>query len=289
MHRFLLARPAPPLAPFVRFYSQREACLRDGVVVHPVHARAAPMLEFVFGDRFKVTNADGSGERISPRTVIVGSQTYPRAQLHLSGTIENFVIMFQPTGLNQLFAIPMTELTNCDYDAQAVLGPAMSSLEQSLGEASTFAVRVGIVDAFLSHLSLQSRSGLWVAPAVRTMMRTRGCIQIERLARAAGVSPRQFERTFKTEVGIRPKLFARIVRFESALDNKARHPGKSWANVAHEFGYFDQMHMIHDFDELTGGNPTETLGKLQFLFREQIEAALEGRSSGAGAGDRYIL
>jgi hypothetical protein len=43
---------------------------------------------------------------------------------------------------------------------------------------------------------------------------------------------------------VHPKLFARIVRFEAALDSKARSLGKSWTDVAHEFGYYDQMHLL---------------------------------------------
>jgi hypothetical protein len=53
---------------------------------------------------------------------------------------------------------------------------------------------------------------------------------------------------------MRPKLLARIARFEAALEDKARFATKSWTDVAHEFGYYDQMHLVHDFGEFTGRN-----------------------------------
>ena len=91
------------------------------------------------------------------------------------------------------------------------------------------------------------------------------------LAMHSGIGNRQFERMFVESFGMRPKLYARMVRFQSALDCKARST-KSWTDVAHEFGYHDQMHMIHDFKELTGQTPTETLCLVEIFFRQQIEA-----------------
>jgi AraC-like DNA-binding protein len=72
------------------------------------------------------------------------------------------------------------------------------------------------------------------------------------------------------------KLFARIVRFEAALDRKARASTTSWAHIAHELGYFDQMHMIHDFAEFTGGTPTQMLREVEGLFRERVKAIRDG-------------
>jgi AraC-like DNA-binding protein len=89
---------------------------------------------------------------------------------------------------------------------------------------------------------------------------------------------------------MRPKLYARIARFEAALDSKVRLSSKSWTEVAQEFEYCDQMHMIHDFEDFTGQTPTKTLRQTELLFRGQIEAM---RSAGffANANDdpRVVL
>ena len=101
---------------------------------------------------------------------------------------------------------------------------------------------------------------------------------------------RQFERRFTQQVGMRPKLFARIARFEAALENKARFGSKSWTEVAHEYGYYDQMHMIHDFAEFTGGTPAETLAQLERVFVEQMRTMRSPDSSKAiDSNSRLIL
>ena len=100
---------------------------------------------------------------------------------------------------------------------------------------------------------------------------------------------RQFERRFIQQVGMRPKLFARIARFEAALEGKARFVTRSWTDVAHDFGYYDQMHMIHDFAEFTGGTPTETLTQLETVYVEQIKTMRSGRPSATAVGNPRLI
>ena len=88
---------------------------------------------------------------------------------------------------------------------------------------------------------------------------------------------------------MRPKLFARIARFEAALHSKACSAQKSWTDVAHEFGYHDQMHMVHDFEEFTGGTPTSVLKQFEILFREQIDAMRLRRLSEKSTSDSRLI
>lgn len=251
MHRIRFIRPAPGLEQFVRFYSQRDARIRDEVVVHPVHARAAPLLEFIFGDRIKVF----VGNRYvatSPDVLIVGAQTQSNAELRIQGTLQCFVILFQPDGLHRLFSLPMRELTDRNYDARGALGPVVSNLHQRLGECESLEERVRIVDQFLLQRSMKLRGVEGISGIAQQIVSRAGSLPIANLAVSAGLGLRQFERRSFEQVGVQPKLFSRIVRFEAALDSKARYSQKSWAQIAHELGYFDQMHMIHDFHRFTG-------------------------------------
>lgn len=58
------------------------------------------------------------------------------------------MILFQPTGLHRLFSAPMHELTDRDYEAQAVLGVLISQLEQRLGDGRSFGERAHVADQF---------------------------------------------------------------------------------------------------------------------------------------------
>ncbi len=280
--------PSPNLSKLVRFYVQRKVQIGDRVVVHPVPARATPMIEFDLGDPVDVRYANHAVLLKAPKTVVVGLQTYRRVEMHLRGSLESFVIMFQPDGLHWLFSICTREVTDKDYDAQSVLGSSITQLRERLGECRSFGERVRVTDSFLLRQSLRSRPFGGISAAAEQVILASGRVNILALADTAGMSMRQFQRRFAEEVGMRPKLFARIARFEAALTDKARSTAKSWTDVAHEFGYYDQMHMVHDFAEFTGGTPTETLQELETVFVEQIRTL---RTSGrkADTDPRLVL
>jgi len=86
---------------------------------------------------------------------------------------------------------------------------------------------------------------------------------------------RQFERRFHEETGVPPKVFARVARFQAALDAKLASPERTWLDVAHSFGYYDQMHMIHDFQSLGSNTPTQLLVQMGDV-RPPALAAAEG-------------
>jgi AraC-like DNA-binding protein len=282
--------PTPSLKQFVRFYVQREVQIRGAAVVHPVPARAAPVIEFDFGDRINVLDHKQLAQRKSPAVVVVGPQTYRRIEMQLQGALESFVIMFQPDGLHQLFSIPMHELTDQDYEGHSVLGAFISRLQTRLAGCKSMEERARCVDGFLLRRAIDSRSYDAISAAANRIVVAGGRVKVAALADRTGLSTRQFERRFIQQVGMRPKLFARIARFEAVLDTKARSATKSWTDVAHEFGYYDQMHMIHDFGEFTDKTPTEILIQLETVFVEQIKTIRSGALSvKATGGPRLIL
>ena len=291
MHRIRFHRPTPALKQFVRFYVQREVQIRGGAVVHPVPARAAPLMEFDFGDPVKVFDYKQLAQRKSPTVVVVGPQTYRRVAMQLQGALESFVIMFQPDGLHRLFCIPMHELTDKDCEGQSLLGDFISQLQTCLGGCKSLEERAQCADGFLLRRAMDSRSYNGISAAANRIVLAGGRVETAAFADHAGLSMRQFERRFIHQVGMRPKLFARIARFEAALDTKARSATKSWTDVAHEFGYYDQMHMVHDFREFTDRTPTETLIELETVFVEQIKLMRAGALSSAKANrvSRLVL
>jgi methylphosphotriester-DNA--protein-cysteine methyltransferase len=267
-----LQRPAPILRRYVQFYTQRELSLRDPLVVQSVPARAAPMFEFIFGDPIRIRYPGSPVEERSPRAVVVGMLTRPHGELRLQGTLTSFVIMFHPTGLSALFPVDLGELTDRDFDAHCVAGKPIAELEERLANCDSFTSRASVADAFLARRVPDYPKTDGLSSAIGSILAQDGRVKIPELAAHSGISNRQFERTFRARYGMRPKLYARIVRFQSALDSKARSSTKSWTDVAHEFGYHDQMHMVHDFEEFTGATPTETLRLLEMFFRQQLEA-----------------
>ena len=97
------------------------------------------------------------------------------------------------------------------------------------------------------------------------------------MATDSGLSPRQFERRFLAQVGVPPKLYARIIRFNAALDDKLRCPSRAWSRIATDQDYYDQMHLVHDCRAFTGETPSRFLARLDGLPEFHTLFASENR------------
>jgi len=100
--------------------------------------------------------------------------------------------------------------------------------------------------------------------AVAELEASGGALRVETLADTFGVSRQYLAAQFREHVGLSPKLFARICRFRSAraaaLAAPAASHGHDWATLALDSGYFDQSHLIRDFQDFTGNSPDAHLG-----------------------------
>ena len=284
-----MCRSALGLEKFVRFYVQRVMKIDGPPMVQPVTARAMPLMLFALGDSYKALINRQHLLKKSNLVTLVGPQTYRRVDLQLQGAYEDFAIFFQPDGVYRLFSVPMHELIDQDFEGHAVLGAFISQVHQRLGECESFEERVALIDKLLLQRARASRDYDGVSAAAHQMLVRGGRVAIATLADHAGLSVRQFERKFIERVGMRPKLFARIARFEAALNGKARVAAKSWTDVAHQCGYYDQMHMVHDFGEFTSGTPKETMIHLESVFEERLLRLRSAENSDVSDGSSWVF
>ena len=169
-----------------------------------------------------------------------------------------------------LFGVPAVELTNGDFSGEAVLGRSINELYARLGEVSAFHDRVKIADSFLTAIRPASASVSPIVQTARAMIRNHGSVRVSEMAHQTGLGLRQFERRFDKEIGVSPKLYARIIRFEAALQRRAALPTTPWTDIAHDLGYHDQMHMVHDFTRLSGGSPEAIARHLDMFVQPEV-------------------
>ena len=139
-----------------------------------------------------------------------------------------------------------------------------------MGDVASFADRVRVADEYLCARRPAFDSVGGIASVATEVLLKDGCVRVPQLAHSVGLGIRQFERRFRYEIGIPPKLYARIARFEAALRRKATAPNTRWTDIAHALGYHDQMHMVHDFDRLSGDSPTAIGSQLDMFVRPEV-------------------
>jgi len=116
----------------------------------------------------------------------------------------------------------------------------------------------------------------------RWVLRRRGRVMVQHLAEAAGVSRQHLTRLFRDGLGVAPKLYCRLARFQSGLAFAGCGKKVDWAQAAVEMGYADQSHMIAEFREFSSLTP-QGLANGNW-FHPFIESARVGGNRGRLAG-----
>jgi AraC-like DNA-binding protein len=111
-------------------------------------------------------------------------------------------------------------------------------------------------DALLARLAPAARIDTLERSAARLLAARGGSVPVDRLAAHYGISRQRFGRRFHEAVGLSPKLFARIVRFQGLVHSLLSTDVSRWAAVASDVGFYDQAHMINEFRGFAGAPPT---------------------------------
>lgn len=224
----------------------------------PALPDGSPELIFHLGDRYRALRQ--SGWVLQPQAMLVGQITRPFV-VAPTGVSDVVAVRFEPHGATA-FGSHLADLTNdwLDYDPDPP--SAVVALRTALEAVSGPTARAA---AFDRHLPAMLASGRQPDPrvvqAVRAIRAGDGAVSLAAVAKGEAVSPRTLQRLFPRDVGVSPKLLARITRFQRVFAAWRADPS-TVARVAVQCGYFDQAHLVRDFRELAGAAPAEFLARL---------------------------
>ena len=198
----------------------------------------------------------------------------PYRRFLLTATVEEISIMgvhFRPGGAFPFFNVLPYELADAHVDLEVLWGPPVRGLRERLIGASHPAERFELLElALLDHLVASWQPHYAVAFALDTFAKLKSHSTVRELARSINLSERRFIEVFRNEVGLTPKLYSRIKRFERMLAYVQHNDSPDFATLAQTYGYFDQSHLIRDFQQFSGFSPTVYIGKQQNLSKHQI-------------------
>jgi len=164
-------------------------------------------------------------------------------------------VSFRPGGAAPFFRAPADALRDQHVELDPVWGRDGALLRERLLDAPSPAAALRALErALLEQVARSLEVDKLVDFAITAL--ERGAPVGELVARV-GVTPKRFIRRFEQIVGITPKRFARVRRFARVLESVELGQPVDWSAVAASCGYFDQAHMIHDFQEFSGMNPTD--------------------------------
>jgi AraC-like DNA-binding protein len=165
-------------------------------------------------------------------------------------------VHFRPGGAYPFLGIPAHELADTHLDLADVWGAAAVRLRDCLCAASSSGERFSLLEAaLLSRLRAAWEPHWAVRAALESFEREEGAVRVRDLARYLGLSQRRLIQVFAAEVGLTPKQYGRVRRFQRVRELSGSMVAPDWAELSCACGYADQSHLIRDFQAFAGHSP----------------------------------
>ena len=248
--------PRPPVADFVNLF-----WLYEGYTLPHAKERVLPD-----GSMELVINLREDTIRVYDRQDTDRFQSF-RGCLLCGAHSESFVIdtasqesilgiHFKPGGAFPFFKLPASELHNVHVSLDTLWGATANDLREQLLAAKTPEATFRLLEkSLLEHVARPLVRHPAVSFALQEFHRVHHIRVISEVTEQIGLSSRRFIQVFSEEVGLTPKLFCRVQRFQEVLHLVEKGQQIEWTQIALNCGYFDQAHFIHDFRAFSGLSP----------------------------------
>lgn len=181
------------------------------------------------------------------------------------GLQQGLQINFTPIGARLFFQRPIAELTRQVVSFDDLL--PNTHLAEALAELSDWDARFDLVERLISSRMHEARIGVDpVEWAFKRIDSAGGAIELRDLCDELGYSAKHTIALFHKQLGMPPKLLARLVRFDRLMTSVKNGGAKSWSDLAPELGFADQSHLIREVRAFTGLTPKDAVAFLADFF-----------------------
>ena len=248
------ATPAAALRPFVRGYVGWSEHLVAPMLRRELPGDQAPLI-INFGAPFHLF-APGASRRAAALTSFVTGAYDTYQIVESAGTTTGVQVDFSLLGLRAIVGRPIEDMTNGAFAPEEIFGGFAREVTGRLSDLESWEARFAFLDRVLAARISESREvPAGVRFAWRQLIASEGRAHIGAIVRDVGWSQRHFISRFKHELGVTPKVFARMMRFNRAVRDIRGATTADLADVALAAGYCDQSHLHRDAREFAGLSP----------------------------------
>lgn len=245
-------QPPAPLAEYVRYFWVLESGTNTVQKTFRTIADGCPGLIFQQPEK----GTFYQNEKQLPAIFLFGQST-KYADISLSGQFGTVGVYLHPNALKSVFGLNAEELTDSCLDLNLLALKQGSHLFERLSNTSSTTGQIELLSSYLLRQCNDNAvpTDKAMAYALSRLLESKGTIPLKQVQESLRLSERSLERKFKQYVGISPKLFSRICRFQASLRQlRANNYGK-FSDIAFENEYADQSHFIRAFNEFAGFSP----------------------------------
>ncbi len=176
-----------------------------------------------------------------------------------TGKLKVFGVSFLQAGLFPILRTPLNEITDKTINVDDIITAFTDDIMEKVSFADSDIDIIKVIENKIVHLLDYNLMPEKIIYKILKLCASDTILNINDLCNNTGINRRTIERVFNKYVGISPKLFARINRFQKTI--KELNHSNSLTSIAYDFNYFDQTHFIKDFKSFVGCTPTEFINK----------------------------
>lgn len=181
------------------------------------------------------------------------------ARIHATGHLSMVGIFFRPNALKTVFGLNAALLADTCLDAGTLAACEYRALPEQLINTKTAIDRIELLAGWIKVQAEKNRERRdnMMQYAASVIAGSKGNVALKGLQIELQLSERTFERKFKEYIGISPKLFSRICRFQSSMHQLRQNGFSKLSDIAFDHDYADQSHFIRAFKEFAGFSPLQ--------------------------------
>ncbi len=252
-----IVQPREELRPYLRYYWTLKSDEPFSNLTFPI---GCPQMIFHRGSPLYIPELSSRQNKFT----VSGQVNFP-AHIASDGNAEMIVAVFYPHTIGLFIGTPPSAFYNQEISGYDIENRQLSQLADQIFDCSDTELAIQLMEQWLTARIKPSLNIKRIGAILSTIL-FNPSIQVGRLAEIAYLGKKQFERVFCECVGMNPKEYGRIVRFQRAL-RMMQLGSRDYADIAYANGYADQSHFIREFRQFSGLTP-RLLVEYQALYSD---------------------
>jgi AraC-like DNA-binding protein len=262
--------PHQSIQPFIINYNFHEnPRVPEEIELHPIPI-AFVVLNIGFNGSSIILSKDGIAKKMDNFIAgMHGFKTQGKLRvLPYNTQYKALTITFTLPGIINLISVKINELTNVFVSLEELWGVQGKELEYRLTSTDDDLLKVKMLDSFFinKYNNLKNIQSKITGDIFILTQRKSANLSVDTIARTLNISYRTLHRIFQNDIGLCPKEYLKIIRFNKVCKYLKNYPSVGIMDIIHETGYYDQSHFIHEFKEIMKITPQEFLNECRGKF-----------------------
>lgn len=249
-------QPHPVLAPHIEKYVLLEFA-EDETAISKLVPRSCPAIFFMSGTDGLLDLSLGDCPRLLKKEQIyIGGLSNQPGGVHISGPITLLMVMLKVQALSLFFKDKASLLANKIFNIGETDRELQLLNEQMWCHNIGTDLSIRLVDNYFLGFVGQSAAPPLIIRALNTIQARQGFVSVNEIADKSFSCNRNLSRRFQEHIGVSPKKYSTMIRFNAAMEYYIKIPNKNLDAVLQRFPFYDHSHLNKEFFKFMGNNPS---------------------------------